>query len=99
MIKELKEKLRDNGENTNDQKSILIYKWILSTLRLKIVKMEIEIENISKENENLRVELDDLKHENKEEPKCLKGELGTNYSKEFPCKECEMDFKSLFLEV
>ena len=62
-----------------------------------MLKKEIKIENIRKENENLSVELDDLKHVNKEELKCLGVELGTNYSKEFPCKECEMEFTSLFL--
>ena len=68
VIIKLKEQLKEHNEKENDEK-FLKFEMDIEHLRIANDEKEVTIENISKEKENLRVELEDLKNVNMEKNK------------------------------
>jgi predicted RNase H-like nuclease (RuvC/YqgF family) len=96
-IDELKENLTQKSNPVDEQEEIQNLVKDIEHLRVINEEKEHEIKNISRRNEKLKVQLDDLNNAKKEEPKCLDDELGLNFSRKFACKECENKFASLHL--
>jgi hypothetical protein len=87
-MRQFEHELRQKSESHDELEKL---KELIEDIQhLKVVndEKELEIENISNQNENLKAQLDVLHNAKKEEPNCLDDELGPNFIRKFACKEC-----------
>jgi chromosome segregation ATPase len=97
VITELREKLKEQSEYEKDQEEVQKLSKDIEHLKTVSGEKVLEIEKISRINENLTAQLDVLHNEKKKDPNCLDDELGPHFSRTFKCKEYEKYIASLQL--
>ena len=103
VIKELKDKVKEKNEFKNEEKEFMKLVDDIEHLKGVNEEKEIQLENISKENELLKVKLDRLEaiesenvvlkgHLDKNADVDKNNELDSHFSRNFKCKECDEHF-------